>query len=239
MTDKASINHLFQKPIILISKCLEFEACRYDGKIISNQYIQALKPHVKFIPICPEIEIGLGIPRDPVHIIQKNDHQILFQPSKANDLTDEMGRFSKRYLDKLTMVDGFILKTKSPSCALNTAKIFSDPEKSNLIDEDAGIFTSKVLERFPHHPKAEDSDLNDEHFRENFLTAVFTLADFRQVKSLDDLYQFHNRHNYLFMPCGQTLMHEMGAVATNIKKIKTPDVLRNYYNLLLRIFETS
>ena len=95
MIDRASINHHFQKPIILISKCLEFEACRYDGKIISNKYIQALKPHVKFIPICPEVEIGLGIPRDPIHIIQKNDHQILFQPSKANDLTDEMGKFSK------------------------------------------------------------------------------------------------------------------------------------------------
>ena len=128
MTDKASINHLFQKPIILISKCLEFEACRYDGEIISNQHIQALMPHVKFIPICPEVEIGLGISRDPIHIIQNNDHQILFQPSKAKDLTDEMERFSKRYLDKLMMVDGFILKTKSPSCALNTAKIFSDQD---------------------------------------------------------------------------------------------------------------
>ena len=154
-------------------------------------------------------------------------------------MTDEIESFSNRYLDKLTMVDGFILKTKSPSCALSTAKIFSDTEKSNLIDEDSGIFTTKVLERFPHHPKAEDIDLDDEHFRENFLTAVFTLSDFRQVKSLDDLYKFHSRHNYLFMSCGQTLMHKMGEVATNIKKIKTSDVLRNYYNLLLRIFETS
>ena len=239
MIDKASIHNHFQKPIILISKCLEFEACRYDGKIISNQYIRALKPHVKFVPICPEVEIGMEIPRDPIHIIQKNDHQILFQPSTTKDFTDEMERFSKRYLNKLTMVDGFILKTKSPSCALSTTQIFSDPEKSTLIDEDAGIFTTKVLERFPHHPKAEDIDLDNKHFRENFLTAVFTLSDFRQVKSLDDLYQFHNRHNYLFMPCGQTLMHEMGEVATNIKKIKTRDVLRKYYNLLLHIFETS
>ena len=69
--------------------------------------------------------------------------------------------FSKRYLDKLTMVDGFILKTKSLSYPLSTAKIFSDPEKSNLIDEAAGIFTTKVLERSPHHPKAEDIDLDD------------------------------------------------------------------------------
>ncbi len=79
-----------------------------------------------------------------------------------------------------------------------TAKIFSDQDKSHLIDEDAGIFTSKILERFPHHPKAEDVDLDDEHFRENFLTAVFTLSDFRQVKSMDDLFQFHNQHNYIY-----------------------------------------
>jgi len=69
MIDKDSINNHFQKPIILISKCLEFEACRYDSEIISNQYIQALKPHMRFIPICPEVEIGLGISRDPIHII--------------------------------------------------------------------------------------------------------------------------------------------------------------------------
>ena len=239
MTDDFLTKHHFQKPIILISQCLEFEACRYDGKIISNQYIQALKPHVKFIPICPEIEIGLGIPRDPIHIIQNNDHQILFQPSATKDLTDEMGRFAKRYLDKLTMVDGFILKTKSPSCALSTAKIFSDQDKSHLIDENAGIFTTKILKSFPHHPKAEDIDLDDEHLRENFLTAVFTLSDFRQVKSLDDLYQFHSRHNYLFMSYDQALMLEMSEVANNVNNIKKLDVLRNYYNLLLRIFETS
>ena len=178
MIDKSSINHHFQKPIILISKCLEFEACRYDGEIISNQHIQALKPHMKFIPICPEVEIGLEIPRDPIHIIQKNDHQILFQPSTTNDFTDEMERFSKRYLNKLTMVDGFILKTKSPSCALRTAEIFSDPDKSNLIDENSGIFTSKILERFPHHPKAEDIDLDDENFRENFLNIGSNFSHF-------------------------------------------------------------
>ena len=92
---------------------------------------------------------------------------------------------------------------------------------------------------FLHHPKAEDIDLDDEHFRENFLTAVFTLSDFRQVKSLDDLYQFHSQHNYIFMLYDQTLIYQMGEVAANINKIKTSDVLKNYYNLLLRIFETS
>ena len=61
------------KPTVVISKCLEFDSCRYDGQLITNKYIRALKEYINFIPICPEVEIGLGIPRDPIHIISNKD----------------------------------------------------------------------------------------------------------------------------------------------------------------------
>ena len=61
----------YKKPKVLISKCLEFDACRYDGQIITNKYIRTLKKHIDFITVCPEVEIGLGIPRDPIHLKKK------------------------------------------------------------------------------------------------------------------------------------------------------------------------
>ena len=82
-----------KKPKILISKCLEFDACRYDGQRITNIYIQKLKQHVDFIVICPEVEIGLGVPREPIHLINSNDKISLYQPKTDIDITEKMIRF--------------------------------------------------------------------------------------------------------------------------------------------------
>ncbi len=60
----------FNRPKIVVSKCLEFDHCRYDGQLINNKYIHKLKDHVDFITICPEVEIGLGVPRDPIHLVR-------------------------------------------------------------------------------------------------------------------------------------------------------------------------
>ena len=67
----------FLKPKIVISKCLEFDACRYDGQIINNSYIKKLKKFIDFNPVCPEVEIGMGIPRDTIRIIKNNKEKKL------------------------------------------------------------------------------------------------------------------------------------------------------------------
>ena len=69
----------FIKPQIIISKCLEFDACRYDGQLISNRYIKKLKEFIDFNPICPEVEIGMGIPRDTIRIVENDNKKILYQ----------------------------------------------------------------------------------------------------------------------------------------------------------------
>ena len=237
MLDKVLENNHFQKPKILISKCLEFDACRYDGQRISNKYIKAMKPWVKFIPICPEVEIGLGIPRDPIHIIQKNNQQILYQLTKEKDLTDEMVTFSKSYFDKVKTLDGFILKSKSPSCGLNSTIIFQDQDKSNIVGKGHGIFTSKIIDRFPHHPKMEDLYLDDTLMREHYLTTIFTLAEYRKVKTFNDLFKFHGRHKFLFTTYNQIIFRKMEKLVANIEKMKTLDLLIEYSNLLFNIFE--
>ena len=236
MLDKVSINHQFHKPKILISKCLEFDACRYDCGIISNKYIRALKRYMQFIPICPEVEIGLGIPRDSIHIIQQNSQKFLYQPTTGKDLTYKMEMLFEHHLDNLKSVDGFIVKSKSPSCALTTAKIFSDSDKLNYIGKGPGIFTDKIIDRFPHHFKLEDIDLDDDSLREHFLTEVFTLSKFRQVTSYEELSQFHHRHKYLFLAWNNAIMHQMETITINLEQVKITQGLADYYILLLNMF---
>ena len=100
----------FSKPVVVVSKCITFEPVRWNGQIIASEFVEKLKPYVNFIPVCPEVEVGLGVPRDPVRIVLVNGEKKLLQPATGFDFTDKMTKFSKSFLDSLDAVDGFILK---------------------------------------------------------------------------------------------------------------------------------
>ena len=114
----------FHKPKVIISKCLEFDACRYDGQLINNKYIIALKEFIDFIPVCPEVEIGLGIPRDPIKIIDNNGNIALYQDSTGRDYAKKMNTFSNQFINSLENVDGFILGFDKRSKDLEGFEIF-------------------------------------------------------------------------------------------------------------------
>ena len=80
----------FVKPRVFISKCIEFENVRWDGQIISSDFVKSLIPHVEFFPVCPEVEIGLGVPRHPIRIVLLNGELRLIQPKTNLDLTEKM-----------------------------------------------------------------------------------------------------------------------------------------------------
>ncbi|MEO0076738.1 MAG: DUF523 domain-containing protein, partial [candidate division WOR-3 bacterium] len=81
------------KPNIVISKCLGFANCRYDGSIVMDETVSRLKPYVNYIPVCPEVEIGLGVPRDPIRIVNFGGKLYLYQPTTKRDITKEMLSF--------------------------------------------------------------------------------------------------------------------------------------------------
>ena len=226
----------FIKPQIIISKCLEFDACRYDGQLISNRYIKKLKEFIDFNPICPEVEIGMGIPRDTIRIVENNNKKILYQPETDKDFSIDMNKFSEKFLKKINYIDGFILKADSPSCGIKSAKIY--PKKHNVpaSRRGPGLFTEKIIDKFPMHPMEEEKRLNNIFLREHFYTAIFTVADFRNVNNFNLLYKYHAKHKYLFMSYNQTLMTKMGKIAANQTKEKIEDVLNDYYNSLLLLF---
>jgi len=115
----------FSKPIITISKCLTFSPCRYDAQIINNDFIERLKPFVNFQVVCPEFEIGLGIPRAPLRVIYFDNRKHLFQPNSDRFFTKEIEDYTQKMLPLFKDSDGFILKESSPSCGLGSAKYYT------------------------------------------------------------------------------------------------------------------
>jgi len=225
----------FVKPIVVVSQCLEFEACRYNGAVIPAKFIDRLKKHVHFLPICPEVEIGLGIPRDPVKLIEHNKELTLFQPATGRDLTASINRFSRSFLDSLKEVDGFILKFASPSCGIKDAKVFLSPENPIAVRKGPGMFARAVLERFDGLAIEDEGRLNNFRIREHFLTKLFLLADFRQVKKqqkIAALVNFHSRHKLLLMAYSQKHLRLMGKLVANDQKKNLKDILQEYEILL-------
>ena len=198
------------KPKIVISKCLEFDACRYDGKQLTNKHIKNLKKYIDFIPICPEVEIGLGVPRDPIHLINDNNSISLYQPTTKSKLGEKMKIFSKKFINSIDFIDGILLKSKSPSCAISTAKHYPNIKAKQLMGKGPGMFTSYLIQKFPFIPKEEETRLNDIFLREHFYTSIFVIADFRNVKTFKDLYDFHGKHKLLFMAYNQLTLKKMG-----------------------------
>lgn len=114
----------FSRPQLVVSKCLEFDSCRYDASIIKSSIIQGLKNHADFKPVCPEVEVGLGIPRAPMRLVENGKMIELIQPSTGVNVTEKMSKFADSFLDSLPLLDGFILKNKSPSCGIKAVRIY-------------------------------------------------------------------------------------------------------------------
>lgn len=120
--DGGASSREFPKPVLVVSRCLGFDACRWDGGKIPFPFLDRLKPYVEFRPVCPEMEIGLGAPRDPIRIHLEGGRKILQQPRTGRRLTRVMNAFSGRFLAGLEQADGFILKRGLPPAPSRTRK---------------------------------------------------------------------------------------------------------------------
>ncbi|MEM7009497.1 MAG: DUF523 and DUF1722 domain-containing protein [Thermodesulfobacteriota bacterium] len=221
----------FEKPVVVTSKCFEFDACRYNGVMIPNNFVQKLEPFVQFIPVCPEVEIGLGIPRDIIRVVEKKGKRELVQPTTGKALAKKMYSFSEKFLGSLDEVDGFILKSRSPSCGIRDAKIFSDSENPSPIARGSGLFAEKVLEKYPGSAVEDEGRLMNFSIRESFLTKLFTFASFRDVKkkkSVKALVNFQSDNKFIFMSYNQREMRVLGRIIGNQDKMPLDKVFSEY-----------
>jgi uncharacterized protein YbgA (DUF1722 family)/uncharacterized protein YbbK (DUF523 family) len=221
----------FPKPVLVTSKCFEFDACRYNGVMIPNNFVQKLEPFIKFVPVCPEVEIGLGVPRDVIRVVEVKGKKLLVQPTTGKEVSKSMYKFADGFLNSLESVDGFILKSRSPSCGINNAKVFPNADNPVPIGKGPGLFAEKVLEKYPGVAIEDEGRLLNYNIREHFLTKLFTLARFREVKKKNtakSLIEFQSDNKYIFMSYSQREMRVLGRIASNQNQLPIEEVVSEY-----------
>jgi uncharacterized protein YbgA (DUF1722 family)/uncharacterized protein YbbK (DUF523 family) len=230
----------FQIPNIVVSKCLGFAACRYNAAMIPDKFIHRLEPFVNFIQVCPEVEIGLPVPREPIKILAVKDKFRLVQISTGNDYTGKMHKFSNDFARALEDIDGFILKSRSPSCGIKDVKIKSGTDGKRTVGKGVGMFGGIMLERFPESAIEDEGRLNNFKIREHFLTKIFINARFRQVKKsgkMSELISFHAANKLLLMAYNQKQLRILGKITANQNKYKIDRILSDYQTNLHQAFK--
>jgi len=227
----------FPRPRVVVSRCIGFDHCRYNGQMISSDFVNALRPFVDFLPVCPEMEIGLGVPRGSIRLIYVDKSLRLVQPSTGRDMTEPMTCFSDTFLQSLGDVDGFILKFRSPSCGLKEVKVYSGPGRSDAIKKTAGLFGKAVVEFFPGLPVEDEGRLRNLAIRSHFLTRLFTLAGFHALSKngpTSDLIRFHADNMLLLGAHSQIETRHLGEIAANHQEMDKLSLMDTYWDHLLR-----
>lgn len=178
------------RPRVVVSQCLHGVACRYDETSVPSPFVARLAQVADLIPVCPEVEIGLGIPRATIRIerdrvaaaaggIESEPppkfRDRLVQPSSGRDLTEAMRSFARGFLESVGRVDAFILKARSPSCGIDDTKLF-DSGGLLLPETTAGLFAREVLERFPGTIVEDEEHLENPITQERFMERLLSAA---------------------------------------------------------------
>jgi uncharacterized protein YbgA (DUF1722 family)/uncharacterized protein YbbK (DUF523 family) len=227
------------RPKVVFSRCLGFDACRYNGQTITDSVVESLLPHVEATTVCPEVEIGLGVPRKPIRRIEEKGGAALLpallQPETGRDVTSEMATFVERFLDDVGSVDGFVLKYRSPSCGISQVKIYNSRSPGAAFRKGAGVFGGHVLERFGGLAVEDEGRLQNFDIRQHFLTKLFAVARLREASEsgrMADLVAYHSRHKFLLMAYNQRAMRELGRIVANSDRLPMTDVLPAYRETL-------
>jgi uncharacterized protein YbbK (DUF523 family)/uncharacterized protein YbgA (DUF1722 family) len=227
----------FVKPVVFVSRCLGFAACRYDGVATGSDLVEAMRPHVEFRAVCPEMAIGLGVPRERIRIVRAGRTLRLVQPATGRDLTNSMTRFAELRLTPANGFDGFILKSRSPSCGISDAKRYSRADARDPVGRGAGFFAAAALRKFPDLPIEDEARLADRRLREHFLTRLFTQAAFEEVartRLLKLLVQFQAENEKLLEAHSRKDAGELRRIVANRERRSLDALLPDYRARLAR-----
>ena len=200
-----------------ISSCLLGERVRFDGNHKRDAFlVEVFGRHVTWVPVCPEVEMGLGVPREAMRL-ERHGHEIrLVTPKTGADHTDRLRTFAAQRLASLNRdrLCGYILKKDSPSCGMERVRLYPStgvPDRSGQ-----GLFAAALMRRFPHLPVEEEGRLQDPQLRENFVTRVFAYQRWGQMAEQKitraGLQQFHARHKFLLVAHSQVGSRRVGRI---------------------------
>jgi len=212
-----------------VSTCLLGENVRYDGGHQLDRFItDTLGRYVAFVPVCPEVECGMSIPREALRLVGEVDHPRLITRKTGVDYTDQMIEWARKRVRDLEKEDlcGFIFKSKSPSSGMERVKVFK--ESGMPVKQGVGIFARVFMDHFPLLPVEEDGRLHDPKLRETFIETIFVYRRLRELlnetPSRGALVDFHTRHKLLILSHSPDHYQRMGRLVA-----RAPDPLDQVY----------
>ena len=192
------------KPVMGIGSCLAGNAVRYNGQTKSpNQHVRALADNFELRAFCPEMAAGMGVPREPIHLVGTEDSvRALDVGSHSNDFTDKIAGHATTVLSLAPELCAYILVKGSPSCGYDRVKRYAANGHSVASDQ-KGIFATALNKHDPLLPLEDDGRLNDPGLRESFVTRAYTYHDWKcQIRAefgAHELINFYSRYKYLVM----------------------------------------
>jgi len=221
-----------------VSRCLLGDRVRYDGQHKLDRFItETLGRYVEFVPVCPEVECGLPVPRAAMRLVGTPESPRLMTQRTNVDLTSQMLTWAGKRVVELEQEDlcGFIFKSKSPSSGMERVKVYNG--RGGLSGRGPGMFAREFMKHFPLLPVEDDGRLNDPDLRENFIERIFTLKRYREATRptpiLKKLMKFHEQHKLLIQSHSQQGVRDMGSLLANAGKKGAAAACEQYERLLL------
>jgi uncharacterized protein YbgA (DUF1722 family)/uncharacterized protein YbbK (DUF523 family) len=225
-----------------ISACLLGENVRYDGgHKLDRSLTDTLGQYVEYVPVCPEVECGLGVPRESMRLEGDPESPRLVTTRTKGDMTDHMVRWAKKRVVELEKDDlyGFIFKSNSPSSGMERIRVYN--EKGRSVKKGVGIFARIFMHHFPLLPVEDEGRLHDPGLRENFIERIFTLKRWREVLSKKEsrghLVAFHTRHKLLILSHSPKHYQMMGKLVAKAKEIPTKELYQEYQAILMEALQ--
>lgn len=216
-----------------ISACLMGEPVRYNGGHKRSRYcLEVLGERFAFEPFCPELEAGLGVPREPIRLVGAlgETPRVRGTVDPSLDVTDKLAEVSRAFIERHRHLRGFILMKGSPSCGLERVKVYHHNGMPSHAD--SGAFVRELRCHFPALPLEEEARMNDAVLRENFITRVYALDDWKRrvapAPSYHALLQFHSRQKYLLMAHHVESYRELGRYLAEASRRPLDEVLAHY-----------
>jgi len=216
-----------------VSQCLLGENVRYDGGHALDHFIRdTLGAYVDFVPVCPEVECGLGVPREAMRLEGDVESPRLVTIRTRQDLTERMHRWAGHRVCELEKEDlcGFIFKRKSPSSGMERVKVYN--EKGMPVMRGVGLFAQAFKTHFPLLPVEDEGRLHDPLLRENFIESIFALKRWRETllgrKTVGQLVTFHTRNKLLLLSHSQRHYRSMGKLVAQGKDLPGAELYSRY-----------
>jgi len=221
-----------------ISTCLLGETVRYDGGHKLDRFLtDTLGQYVQYVPVCPEVECGLPVPRESMRLEGNPDFPRLITSRTKQDMTERMVRWAKRRVVEFEEEDlcGFIFKSDSPSSGMERVKVYN--EKGMPVKKGIGMFARIFMEHFHLLPVEDEGRLHDPELRENFIERIFTLKRWREVlgkkENRGNIVDFHTKHKLLILSHSPKHYKMMGKLVAQAKDLPLKELYWQYQTLLM------